>query len=159
MKEKEKKWWKKQTKKILLYLNMNAWIENKKWRLFQWLQTYDWIFFPGVSSRPIFFGREIKNEFSKPLLVLLIHFKIATTRFCEFVTSLGAHRFARIYVMYTSIGWHLIFFPVIGGGDLVHPGAHTQHVRHGLTVYTSLCTQPSSSSCDWLTRFSYIACP
>ena len=79
--------------------------------------------------------------------------------FCEFVTSLGAHCSARASVLYTSIGWHLIFLPVIGGGYLVHLGAHTQQVRNGLTVYTSLCTQPSSSLCDWLTRFTYIYCP
>ena len=44
-----------------IHANKNAWIENRKWSLFQKLQTYDWIFFPGVSSRPIFFRREIKN--------------------------------------------------------------------------------------------------
>ena len=42
--------------------NRNAWIEKKKSDLFNVKKTCDWIFFPDVSSRPIFVGREIKNS-------------------------------------------------------------------------------------------------
>ena len=72
---------------------------------------------------------------------------------------LGACRSARASVLHAGIAQHLGFLPVIGGGCLVHLSARTQQVRHGLTVYTSLCTQHSSSSFDWLTQFTYITCP
>ena len=48
---------------------------------------------------------------------------------------------------------------MIGGGYLACIDARTQQVRHRLTVYTSLYTHVSSSSCDWLTRFTYKSCP
>ena len=79
MKEKEKNDERTNKKSVVskpIHANKNAWIENQKWSLFQQLQTYDWIFFHGVSSRLIFFGQEIKNkELSPPSSSLLKPFQ------------------------------------------------------------------------------------
>ena len=100
-----------------------------------------------------------EQALSPPSSSLLKTFRTrdASPPFREFVRSLGTFRFTRMMVLSAAVGQRLVCLHLIGGGDLVHPGAHTQQMKRGLIVYTSLCTQPSSSSCDWLTRFSYIA--
>ena len=94
---------------------------------------------------------------SSSSLLKIFQTRDASPPFREFVRSLGTFRFTRMMVLSAAVGQCLVCLHLIGGGDLVHPGAHTQQMKRGLIVYTSLCTQPSSSSCDWLTRFSYIS--
>ena len=74
-------------------------------------------------------GREIKNrELSPPSSSLLKPFRNrdASHPFCEFVRSLVVFGSTRISVLFAAVGQRLVCLRLIGGGDLVHPGAHTQ---------------------------------
>ena len=120
-----------------------------------------WIFLLAVSSRPIDFGRGIKNVPSASLRCLLKKSfeSFAISPLLQVCQALGVVCSTRALVLVAAIGQRPVCLHLIGERRQAHVGAYTLQVKRRLPVYTSLCTQPPSSSCDWLTRFLYIACP
>ena len=73
-------------------------------------------------------GREIKNRgLSPPSSSLLKTFRNrdASPLFHKFFRFLGAFRSTHMLVLFAAVGQRLVSLCLIGGGDLVHPGAHT----------------------------------
>ena len=111
-----------------------------------------------VLQAKLLLGWEIKKSPNEASLFFLL--KISKLqRLCKFFMTSDTHHSAHVSALPAAVDRHLGFIPLIGGGFLVHFGACTPQVRRWLTVYTSLCTQPSSPLCDWFTQFACKSSP